>query len=146
MIEWLGEMLNPGPVGGLDIHNNSRNRTRLSAILTGIPAIAIILAPIIYIYARWNDAPQLFDKLSSTLLIEVVYLFTAYFIKPEPDYSNMGWFGGFLDNPFRLSDGFNRFLFFLLLLLSPGRLISIGLVDFIKVMFLLFKKITAQEN
>jgi len=41
MSEWWGEMLDPGPVGDLEIHNNFRSRTRLAAILTGIPALVI---------------------------------------------------------------------------------------------------------
>ena len=133
MFEWLGEMITPGPIGELGAHKNVRNRTRLSAILTGIPAVAIALLPIIRTYANRSTDPKLSGYLLTTLVFETIYLLISYFAKPEPDYSNFGWLGGFFDHPFRISDDFNRFLFFLLLVLLPGRLISIGLVDFAKV-------------
>ena len=37
-----------------------------------------------------------------------------------------------MDNPFRITDDLNRFLLFLKIALIPGRLIGIGLVDFIR--------------
>ncbi len=58
------------------------------------------------------------------------YLLIAYFVLPEPDYGNMGWFGGLMDNPFRISDDLNRFLFFLRVLLIPGRFMARSIVNF----------------
>ena len=41
----------------------------------------------------------------------------------------MGWGDGMFANPFRFSDGFNRFLFALRLVLWPGRLVAECLAD-----------------
>ncbi len=135
MFEWLFEMINPGPVGDLSTHKNVRNRTRLSAILTGIPAVVIAFTPITIIYyVNRSTDPKLSNHLWTAILLEISYLLIAYFLKPEPDDSNLGWLRGIFDNPFRISDDFNRFLLFLLLALLPGRLVGIGLVDFAKAM------------
>jgi hypothetical protein len=55
--------------------------------------------------------------------ITVGYLLVAQFIRPEPDTSDLGWFGGMVDNPFSYSDDVNRFLLFLQITLLPGRFI-----------------------
>lgn len=40
------------------------------------------------------------------------------------------WLGGLIDHPFRYSDDINRLLIFLSLLLLPGRMVAMGLIDF----------------
>ena len=132
LLDWLNELIIPGSVGELGVHKNSRNRTRLSSILTGIPAFAIVLIPIIRTYANRSDDPKLFGYLFTTFFFESVYLLASYFIKPEPDNSNLGWLGGMFDDPYQITDNFNRFLYFLLVIFFPGRLISIGLIDLAK--------------
>ena len=84
-------------------------------------------------YMRWRGTPYLLGWLLTVLIFEVPYLLLAYFVKPLPDRSNLGWFGGWVNNPFRVSDNLNRFLLVLLLVLFPGRLLSIGLADFVRV-------------
>jgi len=42
---------------------------------------------------------------------------------------DVGWGDGMFDNPFRFSDGFNRFLFALKLVLWPGRFVAECLAD-----------------
>ena len=54
----------------------------------------------------------------------------SYFLHPEPDYSNLGWFGGLIDNPFRYSDDLNRGLAFLFTFLWPGRFVANALINF----------------
>ena len=61
---------------------------------------------------------------------EMVYLMVAFLIQPEPDTDDMGWFGGLINNPFRITDNFNRFLLFLKILLLPGRLIAQAILNF----------------
>ncbi len=60
-----------------------------------------------------------------------VYLFLSWAITPNPDMDDLGWFGGLMDNPFSFSDGYNRFLLFLGLLLLPGKLILYTAFSFI---------------
>lgn len=61
---------------------------------------------------------------------EMIYLMVAFLIQPEPDTSDMGWFGGLINNPFRITDNFNRFLLFLKIMLLPGRLIAQAILNF----------------
>lgn len=64
----------------------------------------------------------------------VAYSIAGYFVLPKPDYSNVGWLGGLIDNPFRVSDDFNRMLIFITVLLLPGRLISTTVVSWIELL------------
>lgn len=130
LIEWLGERINPGPVGQIVEHENERSRTRLSAILTGLLALFVALLPLYFVYRYGHSDRGLWAEVFFIFSIEILYLGIAYVFKPEPDRSNLGWFGGCIDNPFRISDDFNRSLMFLSVLLLPGRLVSIGIVDF----------------
>lgn len=62
-------------------------------------------------------------------LLTVVYLVAGFFVHPAPETSNLGWGDGMFDNPFRFSDGFNRFLATLRLVLWPGRFVAECLAD-----------------
>lgn len=130
LIEWLGERINPGPVGQFVEHENERTRTRLSAILTGLLAFFFAALPLYFFYRYGHSGRGLWAELFFIFSIEILYLGIAYVLKPEPDASNLGWFGGMMDHPFRISDDYNRFLVLLSVLLFPGRLIGIGIVDF----------------
>jgi hypothetical protein len=55
----------------------------------------------------------------------VVYLLAGWFVRPKPDTSNLGWFGGLMNDPFRWSDDWNRFLVGLTLMLLPGYLLAL---------------------
>ena len=46
-------------------------------------------------------------------------------------YRGYGMVGGLINNPFRITDNFNRFLLFLKLLLLPGRLVAQAIMNFI---------------
>jgi hypothetical protein len=127
LFEWLGESLNPGGVGGVGHHENRRTRTRWGAICTGVIALGVCLLPFIGVVSQELSL----ERAGIRLAVESVYLVIAYHLKPEPDTDNLGVFGMF-DHPFRYSDDINRFLLFFLIALFPGRLLSIGLVDFVR--------------
>ena len=63
------------------------------------------------------------------LLSVAVYLIVAWFLRPRPDMSNLGHFGGLVDRPFDLSDDVNRFLLLMAAVLAPGRFVVHTLVD-----------------
>ncbi|MGL4736263.1 MAG: hypothetical protein ACRCW2_02300 [Cellulosilyticaceae bacterium] len=58
----------------------------------------------------------------------LIYVLLGYHCMPEPDYSNMGWMGGLMDNPLRISDDFNRLFLALKVLLYPGKFIGMTVV------------------
>ena len=61
--------------------------------------------------------------------IPIAYCLLGFFLRPEPDTSNMGWLGGLIDNPFRYSDDINRFLLFLKIFLVPGCFFAESVAD-----------------
>lgn len=58
----------------------------------------------------------------------VVYIAAGHFIHVHPDTSDLGLFGGLVDNPLSYTDDVNRFLLFLWVLLLPGRFIASSLI------------------
>jgi len=129
LFEWLGESFNPGSVGGVTSHDNDRSRTRLGAICTGVVALGLCSLPFFVGVGRNGLS---LERVGITLAVESIYIALAYYLKPEPDMENIGWLGGLMDHPFRYSDDVNRFLLFVAVVLFPGRLIGIGLVDFFR--------------
>lgn len=125
------ESYNPGNVGDVEKHENRRKRTRGGAVFTGVISFGILLTPVYLIASNAGDGDA-FSFAMITLAVEAVYLFIAYFVNPKPDTSNLGWCGGLMDNPFRISDDFNRSLLFFAVILYPGRLLAIGVVDFFR--------------
>lgn len=59
----------------------------------------------------------------------LAYLLVSALVVPRPDLSNLGWAGGLIDNPFRLSDDVNRFKAFWKVVLWPGRLVVTSMRD-----------------
>lgn len=54
----------------------------------------------------------------------LAYVVLGTIIHPQPDTSDMGYFGGLVDNPFSFRDDANRFLLFLQVILLPAKLVS----------------------
>ena len=117
LFEWFGEKFNPGPVGtaGHDDDNSWQPQNKfLIWLLT-------LLGAGIFGFFVWGIL-QLEDQWQWVLVL-VVYLFLARLFTPKLDHSNMGWVGGIINHPFRISDDLNRWLFFFALFLLPGKLV-----------------------
>ena len=117
IFEWIAEKFNPGPVGTIDRNEEdawqpqSRFLTWLLTLL-GIGLFSFFIWGIL----KWENKWLAFLSL-------VIYLLLAWSITPKPAHQNMGWFGGLIDHPFRISDDFNRWLFIFALVLLPGKII-----------------------
>jgi hypothetical protein len=122
-LEWLGESYSPGPTGGFKLGPEDKPpASRLAIILCLVCSLGLLG---LEAYVVHSVAPALsFAGWLITLAVTVVYLMVGYFVRPEPDTSNLGWCGGLMDNPFRYSDDINRFLLFLQVVLLPGRFIA----------------------
>jgi hypothetical protein len=59
----------------------------------------------------------------------VFYTAIAFFIRPEANGDNMGWFGGSSNDPTQYSDNINRFLWKAHMVLGPGRFTAETLLD-----------------
>jgi hypothetical protein len=127
LIEIIGESLDPGPVG--DFHGDEGPRParpRAMVVLRGAIGLAMIAAPLVIAALR---VPFSLGTLGFVALGLAVYLLLAYRMRPNPDFSNMGYLGGVLDDPFRYSDDLNRLLLFLKLLLWPGRFATTSVLE-----------------
>lgn len=56
--------------------------------------------------------------------ITLAYVLIGHVVRVNPDTTDLGLFGGLIDNPFSYTDDVNRFMLFLQILLMPGRLIA----------------------
>jgi hypothetical protein len=123
LFEWLGESWDPGDVGGCEVGARGREtRPRWVVLFFFVLAAALLSGAA---YALWFQLQLRSGQFwlfcgTATLL----YLLLGYFVHPEPDFDNVGWFGGMMDHPFRYSDDANRFLLFLMVALFPGRLLA----------------------
>ena len=117
LFEWLGESFNPGPTGNIQRHENAswQPKSKFTTWLFTLLGLGI------FGFLAWCILQS--DAIWQWTLALLIYLIIAWVASPRPDYRNMGWAGGLLDNPFRISDDYNRMLSLLALLLVPGKLI-----------------------
>jgi hypothetical protein len=92
--------------------------------------LKVAFAAVIVGGAAWlavkNQVPMTDPRVLGGL---AAYLLVAWLIRPQPDTSNLGWLGGLVNNPFRVSDDWNRFLLFVAIVLGPGRVVTEALED-----------------
>lgn len=124
LFEWWWERSNPGPTGSLDVHGDGEIpmiSVAWSAIRFGFTLV--VFAGVTLGAALGTGVPEpLYGAAAAAGF--VLYLVAGYFLRPNPDLSNLGLFGGLIDNPFRYSDDQNRNLLFLAMLLFPGYLLA----------------------
>lgn len=133
MFDWLdvfgvvGEVVAPGPVGTIDAgapEVQARPRTFIivhCAFALGL-FVAIVVGLVLWNWGHWG-------WLGFWLGMLVVYLVTAHYLTPTPDYDNMGWCGGWFNNLFRISDDLNWLLLILKITLMPGAFLTVGIRD-----------------
>lgn len=124
LFELIGEWMSPGPVGSLGVGPAPPRQRPAWMRIAHVGMSAILLALLL----AFIGLPH---GLAGTLGC-LAYIVAGTFLQPQPDYSNIGWLGGLIDHPFRLSDDVNRFLVFLRVVLWPGGLIGSGFVDLIR--------------
>src|SRR5262245_30819608 len=108
-----------GEVGSVELGGGDAPRPSLGWTLVKV-AVAVAL-----VVGAWRLAVSFEWPLGDPRLqgAAVSYLLLAWLIRPAPDTSNLGWFGGLVDDPFRVTDDWNRLLLWLGLLLLPGRVV-----------------------
>ena len=131
LFEWLFESPNPRPDESMGPQTSrTKNQPPILIILYLLLAISALGIPfyLANFPTNWQQNWGLYLGIWSG---EIIYLILGFFVQPEPDTEDMGWFGGLINNPFRITDNFNRFLLFLKLLLLPGRLVAQAIMNFI---------------
>jgi hypothetical protein len=121
LFEWLFERGNYHKVGDLKMANEvDENQPSRFSFWT----VLIIGQTAFWYIVYWVTHEDHIENKTIWFIGLGLYLFTALIMRPEPNYSNMGWLSGIIDNPFRITDDFNRMLFFLMVILYPGRIIT----------------------
>ena len=121
LFEWLGESINPGPVGNIEAGESSLEPRKMKRIWVILLSVLCVL---LFAFINWciNRADSSATRWGLRIGF-IVYLVIASQITPKPDSSNMGFLGGLIDHPFRISDDINRFLLLFYILLLQGKMI-----------------------
>lgn len=131
LIEWLFESANPGPVGKLEVNQKEpddggkRPKKWLIYLLT---LIGLLLAGVGFYWVLYTRPHDSAGTIIVRLCCFALYVGTSHWVSPKPESTNMGWAGGLIDNPFRISDDYNRLLLLSQVLLLPGKFIAFGLI------------------
>jgi hypothetical protein len=121
LFELIGEWISPGPTGSVSA-GLAKSHQRPAWMIVAHAVIAAIALGVLLVFI---GIPRGFGGVVSCL----AYVLAGTVLRPRPDIANLGWFGGLIDNPFRMSDDINRFLAVLLILLWPGGLIGTGFLS-----------------
>lgn len=129
LFEWFFESRNPGPVGKMGMKNDEPEDDGPPPrkwVIYVTAFIGLLLAGFV-LFLIFQSRPRDAGTWVLRLCLFAAYVIASHFLNPMPDRSNIGWAGGLIDNPFRISDDFNRALLLFQLLLLPGKLIAYGL-------------------
>ncbi|MBE8970612.1 hypothetical protein IQ277_31700 [Nostocales cyanobacterium LEGE 12452] len=131
LVEWLFEPSNPGPVGKVDAHHedpDDSGKPPKKWLIYVIAFAGLLLAGIGFYWVLSNRLHNGVGTVIIRVCWFILYVMISHFIAAKPETSNMGWAGGLIDNPFRISDDYNRLLLIFQVLLLPGKIIAFGLI------------------
>ena len=130
-IEWFLEPANPGPVGRIGINSPEPNDDDKPPRKWPI-WLAVVIGLLLFGVGLYWVFYNVFDVEAKSTILRLcnlaLYILTGHFVTAKPNYTNVGWLGGVMDNPFRISDDYNRWLVFIEVILLPGKLIAYSLV------------------
>jgi hypothetical protein len=129
LLENLEEQLEPGPVGDFEMGPPRHEpRPRRQVVGRGIVGLGMVAAPLVLASLA---TPFSIGTVTWVAVVLELYLAAAYYVRPRPAHFDPGW-RGVLDNPFRFTDDLNWMLWFMGVLLSPGRFASTAIVDLLR--------------
>ncbi|WP_188928034.1 hypothetical protein [Dyadobacter endophyticus] len=131
LLEWLFESFNPGPVGKIEVHQqdpDDNGRPPKKWLIYVVTLIGLFFAGLCF-YLIFHNRPH--DDVG-TIIVRLcyfsIYVMASHFFDATPEPTNMGWVSGLIDNPFRISEDYNRLLLFFQVVLLPGKLIAFSLI------------------
>ena len=131
LLEWFFESGNPGPVGKVEINSqepDDDNEPPGKWLIYLMVVIGLFFTALALYWVFKNLPDEGFKRTLTKFCYFTLYIVAGHFIRPAPDHTNVGWLGGLVDNPFRISDDYNRWLLLAQISLMPGRLISYSLI------------------
>lgn len=123
LFELIGELINPGPIGEIDFRDTGKtDHEKFIPVRFVISLIMLIAIEYLFLHqpSHYNN-PGYILRVNAVLL---VYLLISRQIRVRPDTKNLGWIPFLINNPFRISDNINRFLFVVNVLVMPGKYIA----------------------
>lgn len=126
--ENLEEQLEPGPVGDFELGPPPHEpRPRLQVLVRGLAGLAMVAVPLVLASLATSFSLGTVAWMAASLEL---YLAVAYYVRPRPADSTMGWRRTF-DNPFRFTDDLDWMLWLMGVVLRPGRFASTAIVDLV---------------
>jgi hypothetical protein len=115
--------------GTIEIHADYIARRKPAWLVVGKLATVLLVVGFAYFlaitkidYPAWKTSVVYFG-------VVLLYCGIAYLVRPNPNYMNMGWGGGLMNDPTQYSDNINRGLRDLECLLQPGQLATESVLD-----------------
>jgi hypothetical protein len=124
ILEAIGEWISPGPIGSVRVGRPAPPR-RPTWMMVAHAVMSVIALAVLLVFAGVPHG-------AGGILGCLGYVAAGTVLRPNPEFSNIGWLGGLIDHPFRWSDDVNRFLILLLMILWPGRFIGTGILDLMR--------------
>jgi hypothetical protein len=129
LLESLGEQLEPGEFGDFETGPPPRRpRPRWHVVVRGIVGLAMVAVPLVLVSLATPFSLGTVVGVTAGLHL---YLSLAYYVRPRPASPTTGWRSVFA-NPFRYTDDIDWILWFLGVVLRPGRFASTAIVELLR--------------
>ena len=129
--DYAHEYDNRDTVGSIEINDTYVTRRKpLWLVLLKLLGMALMVA--VGVGLAWPSLSRVLPPVQAAAVIAggiLIYSGLAFFVRPEPNTDNLGYCGGMQDNPWKLSDDYNRGLLDLHMALGPGRYFAETLLD-----------------
>jgi hypothetical protein len=131
LFEWLWEAQNPQPVGNVKRQKPEEQPPNPNDLLWGVLGTGLLVV-VLYAVLAQDLLAGYWESAAWNAAALAIYLIMGYWLRVNPRYDNLGWWGGVLDNPFRFSDDLNRFLVLFKLVLWPARFMVSGVLILVR--------------
>ena len=120
---------NSAEVGGFELASEVNERKSASIVFVKVASSVGIVGLLSWVFFTQFEVPVTLVSATSFAGLMLVYLGIAWLVRPQPNYNNMGWAGGLINTPFKLSDDLNRMLMQLKIVFWPGRWVTQSLIE-----------------
>lgn len=126
--EYWCEQYDPQPVGSVELNTEHVAQRNEWVVFFKLIAAALMAAGLFWLPFHFLPLTG-WHSVVVAAGIALIYVGLAFFFIPEANTDNLGWLGGMVDDPFHMSDDWNRSLMFFNAVLGPGRFIAGTMLD-----------------